>query len=409
MASGSPLNFLAANPYHGLFVARIRESGSTANTLRGLVRYGRPPIPVACLASALARQAYAEHARHRAAVERYRADQAARTADPEASRARDDKRFRGAYLRRLRREEARLCRPPVTLDEAQSRANEWATRHARLAQIASSRKLATGRPGTPATMPATTFHVGPLDLDNYPHVASGRGVSRNSFSVLPCTAKTHVVSQPGQWRFKDSNSPANGPANGAAYWTKGTHIVYIQSWAMILNAGRRLAFRHDGQDRFCDAPEGYGWDRDVDGLRLVRADGHDYHVSAFGLLKGADAIRQWLDEQAEIQERKQRDENGRAERQATLGRVYDGRLVRHSRTIVTLEDSRRAGNCVVGSTAWAERNSLNPHSGAPVAVLVRLARALQEQRALRAAAEATRRVRSMMAMDLWRRRQISQA
>jgi len=90
------------------------------------------------------------------------------------------------------------------------------------------------------------------------------------------------------------------------------------------------------------------WDVDANGLRIVsEASGADYHPTAADVVRG-DASREMLRKlhaNEAARARIQRDEKDDAQRTAD---VY-----------VCLADSIRAGNCLAGSQAWAERAGMD--------------------------------------------------
>jgi len=133
-------------------VAEAQALGSSANTLRGAIRYLADQHYSPVYKRGLYGRTYVDTRRGRRKIARpaamssfewrqnekaraWKDAQAARRANPEAKRARDDAAFRRNFLARLRREEKRLVANPGPDTE---------TAYTRLERIAEERAIATG-------------------------------------------------------------------------------------------------------------------------------------------------------------------------------------------------------------------------------------------------------------------------
>lgn len=142
------------------------------------------------------------------------------------------------------------------------------------------------------------------------------------------------------------------------------HTPLYFSRATIAKGGRCLLheFIADGfrQARIVKAPSGCKWERDELGLLLVRADGMEYHPTDaefearnFCKVAAAALAHNWKLRRAsarmsrDMAALKKRTDKEAAAAEAAL-------LVRLNSCRVTLDDSRRAGNCIEGALRFAE-------------------------------------------------------
>ena len=322
------------------------EARSTARTLRGQLR-----AAVAYRRTGRGR----EYARPLAVIEYLRASTAptssagsdrARRADPDAKRARDDRRYRGPYLARLRREERRLCAAP-----APTALREWSdgvvAARARLGEIARLRAIATGRA---AAAPAKTYPVllVPIDADACRQVGYRPYGRCRDHALVPSRKPSRLDHRAAvtEWRNGHPRTAVSACARD-----------YVRSVAAI--AGPDLHYMLHTQSGVCSLPEGWCWDVDAQGLRAVRPDGADHHVSARDLLAGVPELIATVERQAAAR----REAAALAEREAAeLADVE-----------VCAVDARRAGNCREGIAAWAAGHAIPVDRHVPAPVLVRLA------------------------------------
>lgn len=340
-------------------VSRIRqraaELGSTAQTFRGQVR--------ALHAAAVQGRITPLPRTRRLFLADFRAAKAARTAHPEAKRARDDAEFRRGYLARLRREERRLCAEPT--GNTLVAWSDWLDKTTeRLRVIATERSIATGRASVPAT-PAKPILVA-IDDESADSVGWHTYRRCSDRRVLPTAGPSrleHVAAiseyRGGRWKTAVSARARD----------------YVRSVAVIDSA--TCTYLAHCTLRTITLPAGWTWDVDGQGLRALRADGADHHVTAADLLGGADEIV------------------AAAERQARLRAEAEARAAAESATVaevqVCVADARRAGNCEAGIAAWAGQHELPLAAHVPAPVLLRLAardpQALRVRLTVRVAAE----------------------
>jgi hypothetical protein len=131
-----------------------------------------------------------------------------------------------------------------------------------------------------------------------------------------------------------------------------THYEYTatqQSWGVLINEGKSLAGRIGRHGFRLQAPKGYLFSADELGAKLVAvADPRkDYHFNSNEVAEGVPAMMRRFRENLRLQK-----ESRKAEAQAKRDLAIYKREVGTVR--VTLDDSRRAGNCVEGSLQYAE-------------------------------------------------------
>lgn len=140
-------------------------------------------------------------------------------------------------------------------------------------------------------------------------------------------------------------------------YPKLTNVAYITSYAVL--SSDMVTLRHALlPDRVIRAPAGLRFERDDNGLKVVRvSDGMDYHPDArdWAAPDFARRVRAGLKENRRIRLAHKRRDAQEAKDLRNAQRLE--KLFRRDlpTTRVTLADSRAAGNCVEGSLAFAER------------------------------------------------------
>ena len=137
--------------------------------------------------------------------------------------------------------------------------------------------------------------------------------------------------------------------HGCYYTTIGGKPIYHPSayrWPKIYNASTvEIRINPYWAAKHLAAPRGYFWAVDADGLRLVQtASGQDYHPTQSEILLGAKAISVLL--RKAVAARKKI-----AKINKKIGKLAD-------RVWVSVEDSKKAGNCEAGTVIWASRHGL---------------------------------------------------
>lgn len=174
-------------------------------------------------------------------------------------------------------------------------------------------------------------------------------------SVLHCPYATYSTGSNSDWKKRST-------------FRRG---AYIQSQATCTRDTATLVIM--GEKYQILAPRGYRWDIDQHGLMLVGAAG-EYHPTAGELLddvatggKGK-LIAQALKNAAATRKAAKAEAKRKAKQQANMLR-----LAEREGATVCLADSRRAGNCLAGSEAWARQHGLDPRRHYAPSEVLRLA------------------------------------
>jgi hypothetical protein len=133
--------------------------------------------------------------------------------------------------------------------------------------------------------------------------------------------------------------------------TRADHRASLTSYSVVSKNGRQVKhFKTCGLTGKVETstervPVGYKLDQDKLGLRIVRvSDGRDYHPDYYQRLK---PITTWVTSMESLDQLR--------DKQA-LEQALETLAIREARnTRVTLQDSRRAGNCAAGSLTFAKR------------------------------------------------------
>jgi hypothetical protein len=160
----------------------------------------------------------------------------------------------------------------------------------------------------------------------------------------------------------------------------------LRSCGMV-TAGRALLLIGNDLIRL-RAPRGWRFGRDDNGLYLVRIretrEAFRYHPTSDEWASGVAAIRSAAIEHEQTQRRVAREARDQQRRDRE-----DAALLATLPVYVCLRDSRRAGNCVAGTLAWARRHELDPRQHVPADIVRRLAD--RNPQAMRAVESAERR------------------
>ena len=177
---------------------------------------------------------------------------------------------------------------------------------------------------------------------------------------------------------------SEGRYSSRCKYTKYRHDVYIRSFVRVSPRGGALVYLADSDDgpirKPLRAPRGYRWKIDQNGLALQSKSvkSADYHPDAGDLLAGVSHVRTRLHDL-----RKERYASRVAEARAKrltseINAAYPfpalhingGELAAR----VTMQDSRIAGNCMVGTANFARRLGVDPdyyYASLPGNVLLR--------------------------------------
>lgn len=311
---------------------RAADMSSTAVTLGGIVRFLRQ------------HWTYGAHRFQPQSPQEWLESVKRRRQHPDASRARDDHRFRRGYLARLRREEKNLLVQERTAIGVWEYARSMETRQSRLKAIASLRKLVAGRAAPAKTMPPPKGLLITVGLADIPPHCRSRCVDAQYAAGFQ-----YQLSQTDGWTEWKNRVPRR--------YHRGTYELTVVSFAVILD-DHCCEFAWQVEDRCPNDPpfittltlsDGYKWQGDHLGLSVVRlSDGADYHPTASELrARGAVAkILEALD--ANAKRRAKAKAQMAAEKAETEG-VW-----------VCLADSLSAGNCKAGTLTFARKHALDP-------------------------------------------------
>lgn len=277
----------------------------------------------------------------------------ARKADPEAKRARDDKRFRRRYLAGLRRREVRALEfDGSNLAGLLARIDSRETRLAELAEVARLRTIATGKPGKPVELPKISAGSHPLrsipiDATTARKVGASIDMRGKDATLAPCVSKSHGHHESGFTTWKNHRPKS---------YDRAVHDNYVRSFGLIVSPRRLETIFHETQVAIV-LPDGFIWDRDANGLRAVDAASRrdDYHPDAAELLR-KDAAAHIVGKINANRDRRREMAAKLAVEAAAVQGVY-----------VCLADSIRAGNCRQGTLQFGQRHGLEAarHYSAP--------------------------------------------
>jgi hypothetical protein len=148
-------------------------------------------------------------------------------------------------------------------------------------------------------------------------------------------------------------------------FTRWGYIPVLKSHALVSRwGGKAVLYEHYYGQYLLRAPRGWRWNCDANGLRLISraSPKDDFHPNSFDLRLGIKHILRCA-----VQLRLQRlaeTRKARKEKQLLLKHAHDVR--------VGLKDSHDAGNCDVGSTAFAQRYGLDLNRYYSPAILLKL-------------------------------------
>ena len=332
--------------------------GSSATTVRGVLRFlrGDKRAPAAIRAAVCpvgGSIGNTATGRKRATWQNSPAVKA-RKADPEAKRARDDKRYRKQYLARLRRrEQVALMFDGSNMAGLLARIDSRNERVAVLAEVARLRTIATGKTSKPVELPKINaeshpLRTVPIDEKTARKLGASIIMRGKDATLSECIVKSYGHHADA---YTDWSNGTNKPRG-----VRAEHDNYVRSFGLIVSPTRLEAVFHETQVAI-ELPDGYIWDIDNNGLRAVDANSRrdDYHPSAAELLR-KDAAAYLVAKINANRARRQEMAAKIAVEAAAVQGVY-----------VCLADSVRAGNCRQGTLSFGQRHGLDParHYSAP--------------------------------------------
>lgn len=376
---------------HDALTLVARSAGSTAATERGILRAAmaamriEPPIDARHLADHRrsraidARRTYMDARAARPDLDARIAARAERLRHPAAYRARAmGGAVRGGYLRSLRAEWRRLTLPPSTLDGVRAFAQRWRETAARLTEIAADEAIVTGAPPREIPtlrqcaqavradyLPAGEDEIRAASDKRLPKFRGADGITvRRSFSAVGVEVEH---------------------SSGETEWKNGTPRAYTRAsmtWTAtcfaVIGADGTLAIRIADRDLSIQPPDGWRWDLDASGFRLVAADDQDcdFHISASHLL---DWDATYICATARANAEKRRAQRLAAEADAADHAAMQEAIERGDLWL-TVADSVRGGNCEIGTASWVNRHFRAERDTGSRAIPARVALRIADQK-----------------------------
>jgi hypothetical protein len=317
---------------------RAEELGSTATTTRGIVRFLK------------GRNERINLRPRPESAAKWKAREANRVSDPEAKRAKHDPVFRKAFLFRLKRrnEQARRTRAN-SLKGVTAAAESREARNREVVEVARLRSLVYGREIRADDLPKVTAGVLVKSFDARLAKKHGAYVCMvGKDATLSATRRksfgNHCDATPSTYNHR------KGRWEG---YERATHDNFVRSFA-IIQSDRVLDYAFHKTEVTVTLPEGFRWDVDQYGIRVLHRNGvDDYHPDAGELLNNDYTVCERLERNAE-------------RRMLTRAMEVSAKAASEG-VFVCLADSVRAGNCRAGSVAFAERHGIDPskHYHAP--------------------------------------------
>jgi hypothetical protein len=254
--------------------------------------------------------------------------------DKDALRAKNDPKFRRRFLSALRKEHAKLVNVPVsTLKEITAAADSYNSRASSVEKIR-GRCTTAGLKWVPNTLQYVTNGVPSQAVkvrvtEEWARKA-GAPLNMRGYDarIIPTLRSSYGIHTEGETEWK------HGQPVG---YTRATHDNYVRSFAII--NGRELHYAIHTKELHLTAPEGCTWRVDSLGFAMVAPDGFEYHPT-------------WSDIWSrDVEEHMVRYINiAREQRRAVAETLPNGA----EDCRVTLEDSRKAGNCVEGTLRFCQ-------------------------------------------------------
>lgn len=307
----------------------------------------------------------------------YRVTEAARRANPDAKRAKNDKVFSAKFLKKINRQIAALINVKIgTLAEITAAADSRGVRAAKIEALVGQKSIAVGRklvaPILQKNSDLPGIKIGGFSADfARKHGATGINMSGKD-ATIEATCRTsygHHSAGETTWR---NGKPVN--------YSRATHDNFVRSFALIrAEDPRTVDFAFHVTEVSVTLPGGCRWDVDANGLRAMCGP-DDYHPTAPELLAKncAETIVGKIRKNAEIRAKIAAEKLAEA---ADMEGVY-----------VCIADSLRAGNCLSGTQNFAARHNIDCRRHYPALEILRQANG-DESRvrlAIRAAISRTR-------------------
>lgn len=265
-----------------------------------------------------------------------------RKSDPEVKRCRVDVKFRASFLRKIRRRErAAIAKPESNLRECMKNADTFKQRKDIAQECARLRSLILGKKCEP--VPVVESHLGVLVEGISEKLAREHGINvilRGKDARIIATRRSSY----GVHRDPVPSKCWNGKWYG---YERAVHDNYVRSLGFI-KSPTVLEYVFHTTEITLTLPDGFSWNVDRNGLRVIHQNGHDdLHVTPEMLLAD-NAVQRLVDTL-----------KANAEKRAQMRAALAAEAAEVEGVYVCLADSLRAGNCLAGSLAFAKRHGLD--------------------------------------------------
>ena len=272
--------------------------------------------------------------------------------DKEAHRARKPGPFRERLARKIRDQIKRLTTVPLTTIKEITAAAD--SHHERWVEVEKLKKKAsTARINGKYPKFHPCFNSAIQDTIKVRRLSTTASVAREYGAK--------VVRRGKCWNFSSTyaTSSVTHSRGYSNHMRKGGYVrarnfSWVRAFALATPATLFVVIHET--ERQIHAPDGYHWDKDDLGIRIVHtATGNDYHPASHEMLQFSGM---WMVSQIgvmnQLRERRRREDAEKRQSAEQLERRMI--MVLSDSTIrVNLDDSRRAGNCIEGSLVFAEK------------------------------------------------------
>jgi hypothetical protein len=320
-------------------IAKVKNMGSTAQTINGLCSYWLKEI-----------QSGKTKLTFRSATNQYHPlrfsyiqQEKRRTSNPDIKRAKHDSTFRKSFVAKIKRQANKLAVVPLaTIEQVNSAAKTYNHRSSKIKELQNKlecigSKILLPTPQSIKTLPIQRLKITTKDEKSCKNLLN---LAKRQWSINSGFYTKIIVDQDNVSTFK------NGSYRTV---TRADHRAQFTCFAFLEN-NKTLASMIGEKVTRTIAPEGFEFKKDENGIYLCRlSDGIDYHPSSEEIRNySADQMIPILNSNAEIRLKQKIHEE-------TILREKELFIKDLPTTRVTLNDSRKAGNCVEGSLRFAER------------------------------------------------------
>lgn len=323
-------------------ITRAHNSGSSANTLKGAVKYLVKIHKLARPLIGLIRLDKGELFSCNSGYAVWKSKEAERKSNPEAKRAAKDKIFRRKFLRRISDKLHTLLNPALnTIDQVSAAAASRANRQIQVNELITAKNTVRRKPQPIPNVPSVSagIKVHSFSAEFAKKMGAYICMAGKEATLISCrepSRGTHVAATPSVYR--------NGGWRG---FERCQHDNYVRSFGLISTKNSAVLdyIFHETRLQLI-LPDGVHWAEDSHGLKAVWGP-DDYHPTAQELLSknAAEFIVGKIIANAE-----------------TRAKLAAEKLVEAAEAegvFVCVADSLRAGNCRAGTEGFAARHGLS--------------------------------------------------